>query len=127
MGKDILGTGFDFDIDVQLGAGAFVCGEETALMASIEGYIGEPKARPPYPAQSGLWGKPTNINNVKTWARSLISSRTALPGMPALAPQPAKARRSFPWWVKINNTGLIEVPMGITLRHLIEGIGGGIE
>jgi NADH:ubiquinone oxidoreductase subunit F (NADH-binding)/(2Fe-2S) ferredoxin len=125
LGKDILGSGFDFDIEVQLGAGAFVCGEETALMASIEGNIGEPKARPPYPSVSGLWGKPTNINNVKTWATVPYSIKNGAEWYAQIGTEHNKGTTIFSLVGKINNTGLIEVPMGITLRHLIEGIGGG--
>ncbi len=125
LGKDILGSGFDFDIEVQLGAGAFVCGEETALMASIEGNIGEPKARPPYPSVSGLWGKPTNINNVKTWATVPYIIKNGAEWYAQMGTEHNKGTTIFSLVGKINNTGLIEVPMGITLRHLIEGIGGG--
>lgn len=125
LGKDILGSGFDFDIEVQLGAGAFVCGEETALMASIEGYIGEPKARPPYPSVSGLWGKPTNINNVKTWATVPYIVKNGADWYAQMGTETSKGTTIFSLVGKIKNTGLIEVPMGISLRHLIEGIGGG--
>jgi len=125
LGKDILGSGFSFDIDVQLGAGAFVCGEETALMASIEGFIGEPKARPPYPSESGLWGKPTNINNVKTWATVPYIIKNGADWYAQIGTETSKGTTIFSLVGKIQNTGLIEVPMGISLRHLIEEIGGG--
>jgi NADH:ubiquinone oxidoreductase subunit F (NADH-binding)/(2Fe-2S) ferredoxin len=126
LGADILGIGFEFRLHVRLGAGAFVCGEETALMASIEGRIGEPRPRPPYPAEAGLWGKPTNINNVKSWASVPIiiargADRYAQVGTPT-----SKGTMIFSVVGKINNTGLVEVPMGISLRELVFDIGGGI-
>jgi NADH-quinone oxidoreductase subunit F len=126
LGADILGSGFEFRLHVRLGAGAFVCGEETALMASIEGRIGEPRPRPPYPAEAGLWGKPTNINNVKSWASVPIiiargADRYAQVGTPT-----SKGTMIFSVVGKINNTGLVEVPMGISLRELVFDIGGGI-
>jgi NADH:ubiquinone oxidoreductase subunit F (NADH-binding) len=125
LGKNILGSGFDFDIEIQLGAGAFVCGEETALMASIEGRIGEPHARPPYPAQSGLWGKPTNINNVKTWAWVPHIINNGADWFTRVGTDKNKGTMIFSIVGKIKNTGLVEVPMGISIRHLIEDIGGG--
>ncbi len=125
LGENILGSGFDFDVTVQLGAGAFVCGEETALMASIEGYVGEPHARPPYPAQSGLWGKPTNINNVKTWATVPYIINKGAAWYSQMGTDNSKGTTIFSLVGKINNTGLVEVPMGISLRDLIEKIGGG--
>jgi NADH-quinone oxidoreductase subunit F len=127
LGENILGSGFSFDVEIQLGAGAFVCGEETALIASIEGRIGEPRARPPYPAQSGLWGKPTNINNVKTWAwvRHIINNGAEW--FAEMGTEKNKGTMIFSVVGKIKNTGLIEVPMGISLRHLIEDIGGGVS
>ena len=127
LGENILDSGFSFDVEIQLGAGAFVCGEETALMASIEGRIGEPRARPPYPAQSGLWGKPTNINNVKTWAwvRHIINN--GADWFAQMGTEKNKGTMIFSVVGKIKNTGLIEVPMGISLRHLIEDIGGGVS
>jgi len=126
LGDNILGSGFNFHIKIKEGAGAFVCGEETALMASIEGARGMPRPRPPFPAQSGLWGKPTNINNVETWAHvSAIMQKNAewwanygTPG--------SKGTKTFSLVGKVKRTGLIEVPMGITLREIIYGIGGGI-
>jgi NADH-quinone oxidoreductase subunit F len=126
LGQQILGSAFDFDISIKLGSGAFVCGEETALIASIEGRIGEPRPRPPYPAQCGLWGKPTNINNVKTWASvPLIISRGAT-WYASIGTPNSKGTMIFSIVGNINNTGLVEVPMGITLRELVFDIGGGI-
>jgi NADH:ubiquinone oxidoreductase subunit F (NADH-binding)/(2Fe-2S) ferredoxin/Pyruvate/2-oxoacid:ferredoxin oxidoreductase delta subunit len=126
LGNNILGSGLDFALGVRLGAGAFVCGEETALMASIEGRIGEPRARPPYPAESGLWGKPTNINNVKTWAAVPIIIQNGAEWYSRLGTETSKGTMIFSVVGKINNTGLAEVPMGISLRELIFDIGGGI-
>jgi NADH-quinone oxidoreductase subunit F len=125
LGEDILGSGFSFDLIIQLGAGAFVCGEETALMASIEGYIGEPRARPPYPAVSGLWGQPTNINNVKTWAAVPYIIRRGADWYRGMGTESSKGTSIFSLVGNIKNTGLVEVPLGITLRELIEGVGGG--
>jgi len=127
LGENILGSAFSFDVEIQLGAGAFVCGEETALMASIEGRVGEPRARPPYPAQSGLWGKPTNINNVKTlaWIPHIIINGTDW--FTQIGTEKSKGTMIFSVVGKVNNTGLVEVPMGISLRHLIEHIGGGVS
>jgi len=126
LGKDILGSGFDFTLGVRLGAGAFVCGEETALMASIEGRIGEPRPRPPYPAEAGLWGKPTNINNVKSWATIPIIINKGADWYASIGTEKSKGTLIFSVVGKINNTGLVEVPMGISLRQLIFDIGGGI-
>jgi NADH-quinone oxidoreductase subunit F len=126
LGRDILGTGFDFSLGVRLGAGAFVCGEETALMASIEGRIGEPHPRPPYPAEAGLWGKPTNINNVKTWAAVPIIIQRGAAWYAQIGTEKSKGTLIFSVVGKINNTGLVEVPMGISLRQLIFDIAGGI-
>jgi NADH-quinone oxidoreductase subunit F len=126
LGRDILGSGFDFDIRLHLGAGAFVCGEETALMASIEGRPGEPRPRPPYPAQKGLWGRPTNINNVKSWASVPLIVAHGAGWFAALGTEKSKGTAIFSMVGKINNTGLVEVPMGISLRELIFGVGGGI-
>lgn len=125
LGENILGSGFSFDIDVQLGAGAFVCGEETALIASIEGQAGEPHARPPYPAQKGLFGQPTNINNVKTWATVPYIINNGADWYTQIGTETCKGTTIFSLVGKIKNTGLIEVPMGISLRSLIEDIGGG--
>jgi NADP-reducing hydrogenase subunit HndC len=111
---------------VQLGAGAFVCGEETALMASIQGSVGEPWPRPPYPAHKGLWGKPTNINNVKTWASVKYIVEHGADWYSQWGTETSKGTTIFSLVGKVNNTGLIEVPLGITLRRLIENIGGGV-
>jgi NADH-quinone oxidoreductase subunit F len=126
LGADILGSGFEFRLHVRLGAGAFVCGEETALMASIEGRIGEPRPRPPYPAESGLWGRPTNINNVKSWASVPIIIGRGADRYAQVGTATSKGTMIFSVVGKINNTGLVEVPMGISLRELIFDIGGGI-
>jgi NADH-quinone oxidoreductase subunit F len=126
LGENILGSGFDFTLSVRLGAGAFVCGEETALMASIEGLIGEPRPRPPFPAESGLWGKPTNINNVETWANVPLIIGRGSQSYAAIGTAKSKGTKIFSVVGKINNTGLVEVPMGITLREVIYDIGGGI-
>jgi len=126
LGKDILGSGYEFDIAIKLGSGAFVCGEETALIASIEGRVGEPRPRPPYPAESGLWGKPTNINNVKSWASVPIIIDKGAAWYAGIGTENSKGTMIFSIVGKINNTGLVEVPMGITLRKLIYDIGGGI-
>lgn len=125
LGENILGSGFNFDVVIQLGAGAFVCGEETALIASIEGRVGEPRARPPYPAQSGLWGQPTNINNVKTWAWVPHIINNGADWFTQMGTEKSKGTTIFSIVGKIKNTGLVEVPMGISLRDLIEHIGGG--
>ena len=126
LGENILGSGFDFDIEIRIGAGAFVCGEETALMASIEGQIGEPRPRPPFPAQSGLWGQPTNINNVKSWANVPLIMEKGADWYASIGTEDSKGTKIFSMVGKINNTGLVEVPMGISLRELIYEIGGGI-
>jgi NADH-quinone oxidoreductase subunit F len=126
LGQNILGTGFDFDLHIQLGAGAFVCGEETALMASIEGRVGEPQPRPPFPAQSGLWRHPTNINNVKTWASVPYIVNHGSDWYAQLGNEKSKGTTVFSLVGKINNTGLVEVPLGVTLRHMIFEIGGGV-
>ncbi|MCJ7550902.1 MAG: NADH-quinone oxidoreductase subunit NuoF [Anaerolineae bacterium] len=126
LGDDIHGSSFDFDIEIRVGSGAFVCGEETALMASIEGKIGEPRPRPPYPAQSGLWGKPTNINNVKTWANVPLIIRNGAGWFADVGTEKSKGTMIFSLVGKIRNTGLVEVPMGISLRELIYDVGGGI-
>jgi NADH:ubiquinone oxidoreductase subunit F (NADH-binding)/(2Fe-2S) ferredoxin/NAD-dependent dihydropyrimidine dehydrogenase PreA subunit len=126
LGRDILGSGFDFDIQIKRGAGAFVCGEETALLASIEGRLGEPKPRPPYPAQRGLWDKPTCINNVETWATVPVIVDRGADWFSGIGTATSKGTKVFSLVGKINNTGLIEVPMGMTLREIIFEIGGGI-
>ncbi|MFH1723041.1 MAG: NADH-quinone oxidoreductase subunit NuoF [Elusimicrobiota bacterium] len=126
LGKNILGSGFDFDVHMERGAGAFVCGEETALIASIEGARGEPRQRPPFPATKGLWGKPTNINNVETWANvPLIISRGAS-WYSHFGTRNSKGAKIFSLVGKVRNTGLVEVPMGSTFREIIYDIGGGI-
>ncbi|MEO0225765.1 MAG: NADH-quinone oxidoreductase subunit NuoF [candidate division WOR-3 bacterium] len=126
LGDDILGTGFNFSIDIVQGAGAFVCGEETALIASIEGRVGRPRTRPPYPVERGLWGKPTNINNVETWANVPPIILRGAEWFASIGTEKSKGTKIFSLVGKINNTGLVEVPMGITLREIIYGIGGGI-
>ncbi len=126
LGCGIHGTDFDFDIKVKLGAGAFVCGEETALIASIEGERGMPRAKPPYPADKGLWGKPTIINNVETWANLPPIINNGAEWYAAIGSENSKGTKVFALTGKIRNTGLIEVPMGIPLRDIIFDIGGGI-
>jgi NADH:ubiquinone oxidoreductase subunit F (NADH-binding) len=127
LGKNILGSGFDFDIKIKLGAGAFVCGEETALIASIEGKRGMPRPKPPFPAQKGLWGKPTVINNVETLANVPPIIRNGALWFARFGTEKSKGTKVFALTGKVNNTGLIEVPMGISLREIIYDIGGGIE
>ncbi len=126
LGKDILGTGFDFDIEVRLGAGAFVCGEETALMTSIEGKRGEPRPRPPFPANEGLFGKPTILNNVETWANIPQIIIKGGDWFASMGTENAKGTKVFALGGKIKNTGLVEIPMGTTLRTVVEDIGGGV-
>lgn len=126
IGENILGTGFSFDLHIAKGAGAFVCGEETALIASIEGRVGEPRQRPPYPAVKGLWGKPTVINNVETWGNVPIIIEKGADWFASIGTNGSKGTKIFSLVGKINNTGLVEVPMGITLREIIFDIGGGI-
>ena len=126
LGDAILGSDFRLRLSVKEGAGAFVCGEETALIASLEGRRGMPRLRPPYPAESGLWGKPTLINNVETSPWCPGSSATAPRRSPRSAPRRARAPRSSPWPARSRRGGLIEVPMGITLREIVEEIGGGV-
>ena len=126
LGKNILGTGFDFDIDIRLGAGAFVCGEETALMTSIEGRRGEPRPRPPFPAVKGLFGKPTILNNVETYANVPQIILKGAEWFSAMGTERSKGTKVFALGGKIHNTGLVEVPMGTTLREIVEEIGGGI-
>ena len=127
LGKDILGTGFDFDIEIRLGAGAFVCGEETALLRSIEGQRGMPTPKPPFPAQSGLWGKPTVINNVETWANIPVILTRGADWFNKIGTEDSKGTKVFALTGKVNNSGLVEVPMGTTLREIIFEIGGGIK
>jgi len=127
LGQNILGKSFDFTIKVKLGAGAFVCGEETALIASIEGKRGQPRAKPPFPVQKGLWGKPTIINNVETLANVPYIIRKGADWYAAMGTEKSKGTKVFALTGKILNSGLIEVPMGIPLREVIYDIGGGIE
>ncbi|MEA4901820.1 NADH-quinone oxidoreductase subunit NuoF [Desulfitobacterium sp.] len=127
LGDNILNTGFNLHLKIQPGAGAFVCGEETALMASIEGKRGMPRVRPPFPAVSGLWGKPTNINNVETWSNIPHILRHGAKWYARFGTEKSKGTKIFALTGKVNNTGLVEVPMGMPLREIIFGIGGGIR
>ena len=126
IGDNILGSGHSFHLKIKEGAGAFVCGEETAMIASIEGKRGMPRSRPPFPANSGLWGKPTNINNVETWANVSAILEKGAEWYAGYGTEKSKGTKTFALAGKINRTGLIEVPMGITLEEIIYGIGGGI-
>ena len=126
LGKDILGTGFDFDIDIRLGAGAFVCGEETALLESIEGRRGQPRVKPPYPANKGLFGKPTIINNVETLANVTRIILNGAEWYASIGTEKSKGTKVFALGGNVNNVGLVEVPMGTTLREIVFDIGGGI-
>ncbi|MFW5630587.1 MAG: NADH-ubiquinone oxidoreductase-F iron-sulfur binding region domain-containing protein [Acetivibrio ethanolgignens] len=126
LGNHIFGTDFCFDIDLRLGAGAFVCGEETALMTSIEGNRGEPRPRPPFPAQKGLFGKPTILNNVETYANVPQIILNGAEWFASMGTEKSKGTKVFALGGKINNTGLVEIPMGTTLREVVEEIGGGI-
>ncbi|MEE1198974.1 MAG: NADH-quinone oxidoreductase subunit NuoF [Acutalibacteraceae bacterium] len=126
LGKNIFGSGFDFDLHIRLGAGAFVCGEETALMTSIEGNRGEPRPRPPYPAVKGLFGKPTVENNVETFANVPQIILRGAEWFASMGTEKSKGTKVFALGGKIKNTGLVEIPMGTTLREIIEDIGGGI-
>ncbi len=126
LGKDILGTGFDFDVKVVRGAGAFVCGEETSLIASIEGRLAEPRPRPPYPAQSGLWGKPTTINNVETWANVPVIIDRGAKWFSSIGTDLSKGTKVFSVVGKVKTTGLVEVPMGLSLGEIIFDICSGI-
>ncbi|MFA7370914.1 MAG: NADH-quinone oxidoreductase subunit NuoF [Sphaerochaetaceae bacterium] len=126
LGKNILGSRFDFDIEIRLGAGAFVCGEETALLASIEGRRGMPVPRPPFPAVKGLWGQPTVINNVETWANIPVILVKGGEWFNRIGTADSPGTKVFALTGKIRNSGLVEVPMGITLREIIYDIGGGI-
>ncbi len=126
LGKNIFGTDFCFDLDIRLGAGAFVCGEETALMTSIEGKRGEPRPRPPFPALKGLYGKPTILNNVETYANIPQIILKGVEWFTSMGTEKSKGTKVFALGGKINNTGLVEVPMGTTLRQIVEDIGGGI-
>lgn len=127
LGEDILGSGFNFDIELTYGAGAFVCGEETALIHSMEGERGEPTTKPPFPAESGYWGKPTNVNNVETFANVPVIILKGAEWFASIGSEKSKGTKVFALAGKINNVGLIEVPMGTTLREVIYDIGGGIK
>jgi bidirectional [NiFe] hydrogenase diaphorase subunit len=126
MGSQIFESPFDFKIDIRVGAGAFVCGEETALIASVEGKRGNPRPRPPYPAQSGLWGHSTLINNVETYANVVPIIREGADWFSSIGTENSKGTKVFALTGKVNNTGLIEVPMGITVREIVEDMGGGV-
>jgi NADH:ubiquinone oxidoreductase subunit F (NADH-binding) len=126
LGEDILGTGFDFDIAIHRGAGAFVCGEETSLIASLEGRPPEPRVRPPFPTQSGVRGEPTTINNVETWANIPEIINRGGAWFASVGTEKSKGTKVFALVGKVNNTGLVEVPMGITMREIVYDIGGGI-
>jgi len=127
LGENILGSGFSFDLEMRMGAGAFVCGEETALMASIEGGRGEPRVRPPFPAQKGLWGKPTNINNVETYANVPQIILKGAEWFASMGTEKSKGTKTFALAGDVKNTGLIEVPFGITLREIVFDVGNGIK
>ena len=126
LGKNIFGSGFDFDVDLRLGAGAFVCGEETALMTSIEGNRGEPRPRPPFPAVKGLFARPTVLNNVETYANIPQIILNGASWFNQYGTETSKGTKVFALGGKVNNTGLVEVPMGATLRQVVEEIGGGV-
>ncbi|MBP3913670.1 MAG: NADH-quinone oxidoreductase subunit NuoF [Lachnospiraceae bacterium] len=126
LGKNIFDSGFDFDIELRLGAGAFVCGEETALMTSIEGKRGEPRPRPPFPAVAGLFQRPTILNNVETWANIPQIILNGPEWFASMGTEKSKGTKVFALGGKINNTGLVEIPMGTTLREVVEDIGGGV-
>ena len=126
LGKNLFDTDFSFDLELRIGAGAFVCGEETALMRSIEGRRGQPQPRPPFPAQRGLWGKPSSINNVETWAAVPVIIRNGATWYAQIGTEKCKGTKVFALAGKIRNTGLAEVPYGTTLREIIFGIGGGV-
>ena len=127
LGDNILGSGFNFDIEIRFGAGAFVCGEETALIHSMEGKRGEPTTKPPFPAASGFWSKPTNVNNVETFANVPVIFLKGADWFSSIGTEKSKGTKVFALAGKINNVGLIEVPMGTTLREVIYDIGGGIK
>ena len=126
LGNDIFGTGFNFDVHIRPGAGAFVCGEETALLTSIEGHRGMPRSRPPFPAVKGLWGKPTIINNVETYANIAQIILKGPEWFASMGTEKSKGTKVFALGGKIHNTGLVEIPMGTTLREIVEDIGGGV-
>ena len=125
LGKNILGSGFDFDLEIRLGAGAFVCGEETALIHSIEGERGQPRVRPPYPTERGLWGRPTVINNVETFANVTAIINYGAEWFARIGTEKSGGTKVFALAGKVRHTGLVEVPMGTTLRTIVEEIGGG--
>ena len=127
LGKNIFDSGFDFDIELRLGSGAFVCGEETSLLASIEGHRGEPRSRPPYPAVKGLYGKPTILNNVETYANIAQIILHGAEWFQSIGTERSKGTKVFALGGKIKHTGLVEVPMGTTLREIVEEIGGGVS
>ncbi|MCL2412030.1 MAG: 4Fe-4S dicluster domain-containing protein, partial [Treponema sp.] len=127
LGKNILGSGFDFDIEIRLGAGAFVCGEETALIKSVEGNRGMPVPKPPFPANKGLWEKPTVINNVETFANIPVITAKGGAWLAKIGTEGSKGTKVFALTGKVKNSGLIEVPMGATLRDIVFDIGGGIK
>jgi len=126
LGKNILGSGFDFTIKVQRGGGAFICGESTALMASLEGRVGEPRAKYIHTSEQGLWGMPTDLNNVETWANVPFIIRNGVDWFRGIGTEGSKGTKIFSLVGNISNTGLVEVPMGMTLREIIYDIGGGI-
>ncbi len=126
LGKQVMGSDFSFECEIRIGAGAFVCGEETALMASIEGDRGMPRIRPPYPTDSGLWGHPTLINNVETFANVAPIIENGADWFAGIGTEKSKGTKVFALTGDLTNTGLIEVPMGITLREIIEEMGGGV-
>lgn len=126
LGKNIFNSGFDFDIEIKLGAGAFVCGEETALIHSVEGSRGEPTSKPPFPSQSGYLGKPTTVNNVETFANIPKIVLNGADWYASMGTEKSKGTKVFALAGKVNNVGLVEVPMGITLREIVYEIGGGI-
>ena len=127
LGQNILGAGIDFSIELVKGAGAFVCGEETALIASVEGYRGTPRLRPPFPASSGLWGKPTNINNVETWSHVAYILSEGAESFRSYGTEQSKGTKTLSLTGNVRHTGLIEVPLGTTLHDIIYNIGGGIS
>jgi len=126
LGDNIFGSDFSFRVEIREGAGAFVCGEETSLISSIEGKVGEPRPRPPYPAESGLWGKPTVINNVKTWSHIAPIIMRGAPWYASFGTEQSKGTTVFSLVGKVKNTGLVEIPLGTTLKEMIYDIGGGI-
>jgi len=127
LGKNILGSGFDFEIEIRLGAGAFVCGEETGLIKSVEGNRGMPVPKPPFPANKGLWGKPTLINNVETFANIPVITTKGGAWLAKIGTEKSKGTKVFALTGKVKNSGLVEVPMGTTLREIVMEIGGGIR